>query len=620
MIRGDARRDAAHEAVDRMSAGIVHRGPDDSGTFLKGPCILAARRLSVIDVEHGHQPMASADERYALAFNGEIYNAPALREELQQRGHTFRTRCDTEVLLAACIEWGDAAAERLNGMFAFAFYDAEQARLLLVRDRMGIKPLYVVEREGDLYFASELDALLRAGVVSGAIDAASLDAYFTYLYVPGPETIFQEVTQVNPGEQFVWQAGRATRRSYWRPEYTVDDAWSLDTAAEEYMDLLCDSVRLQRVSDVPLGAFLSGGMDSASVVAALAEAGPVETFTIGFRDPAADERAYAEAVADRFGTRHTSEVMEPDLVDLLPRLVPHFGQPFADSSAVPTYLVSKLARESVTVALSGDGGDELFAGYTWLHMTYRARAGRRVPAPLRRLAGTVAAMGETSPVMGKIQRFVHDTFASEIEVFRRRQTCFGAEERARLYNMGPTRAIQRAARDRFQGHWDEAEGISDDDRMLRQDLRMYLPDDVLTKVDRMSMAASLEVRVPLLDHRIVEFASTLPFALKYDGGVSKRVAKHAFRNILPEVVLKQRKRGFSIPVDQWFRGPLRAYFKEAVLATDSEVRAWLDPLEIGRLWEAHQTGRRNYGHRLWCLLAFELWLRYVAGYVEIGVD
>lgn len=613
MFELDPGRRAQEERVSRMNDALAHRGPNDAGLWNGGHVVLAMRRLSVIDLFRGHQPMLSEDGRLALVFNGEIYNYRELRADLEARGAVFRTTSDTEVILHAYDAWGDAALDRFNGMFAIALYDGRRDRLLLARDRLGIKPLVYAQRDGALVFASELDALYRSGMVRGRVDAAALDAYFAYLYVPAPDTIFEDARKLMPGEKLVIERGRVRVERYWRVQMEPNPAWTLPEAADRYRELLNDAVRMQRVSDVPLGAFLSGGIDSCSVVGALAQmsAAPVKTFTIGFDDAQVDELQFARAAARHFGTDHCETILSPDTAAVAAELIRYFGEPFADSSAIPTWLVSGIARDHVTVALSGDGGDELFAGYTWVHMACRVARYRRAPGVLRRLAAALLSRLPATPWLAKVRRFSADSFLSPDEALRRRETCFDAGAREGLLR---TEWRERAAArsvDRFLEHTEAAAGLSPPDRMLHQDLSMYLPDDILTKVDRMSMAHGLEARVPLLDHRLVEFAATVPFDLKYRRGVSKRLVKHALRRMLPLELLVQRKQGFAVPIHRWFREELRGHFEELALAPDARNRSWLEHDAVRALLRAHLEGRDHYGHHLWAVLMFEHWLRYI---------
>ncbi len=608
---GDSSRQVDASAVTRMNDALAHRGPDDSGLWHGGHLALAMRRLSILDLPGGHQPMTNEDGSITVVFNGEIYNFAELRKDLAARGHVFRSQGDTEVIVHAYEEFGVNAPQHFNGMFAFALFDAKQNRLLLARDRLGIKPLFYCVRNGTLAFASELRALLKSGLVSQTLNPAALDAYFTFLYIPAPDTVFRDAQKLRPGERLVFECGRATVDPYWRLEYEVDPAWTLESAAQEYLHLLRDAVRLQRVSDVPLGAFLSGGMDSSTVVGVLSEQSttPLKTFTIGFDDAHADELKYARIAAKHFQTDHTEEILRPNLIDILPQVLGHFGEPFADSSAVPTWLVSKVARRQVTVALSGDGGDELFAGYTWMHRNRDVARYRLTPRPLRHLIDLALRLTPASPRAAQLQRFSLDSFLDPRASFRRRQTCFDEHARARLYHPDFAALLATAAVDRFAEHAD-AGPTDPDDWMLYQDTAMYLPDDILTKVDRMSMAHSLEARVPLLDHRLVEFAATVPFHLKMRGRISKRLVKHAVRDLLPQDLLAQRKRGFAIPIHRWFRKELRAYFQEFVLSDDARSSHYLDSDFVRSLYLAHTMGKENYGHHLWSLLVFEHWLRF----------
>jgi asparagine synthase (glutamine-hydrolysing) len=596
-------------SLGAMGEALRHRGPNDGGEWRGSRACFAHRRLSILDTsDAGHQPWVSEDERHVLVFNGEIYNFRDLRQQLEGLGHAFHSQCDTEVLLAALRQWGDAAVERLNGMFAFAFYDTLEERLLLARDRLGIKPIFYAQQGDGLLFASELNALLASGMERPPISAAALDAYFTYLYVPEPETIFEGVHKLLPGHTLVFHRGRVTTERYWQPRYEINNDWTLDSAAEAYKELLEDAVRLRLVSDVPLGAFLSGGLDSSSVVgmvSRLADA-PVKTFCIGFDDAHANELGYARMAAEHFGTDHSETMLHPDMVDLLPQLVRHFGEPFADSSALPTWLVSQVARESVTVALSGDGGDELFAGYTWAHMNWRVARYRRFPAPLRRAADILLHQLPASPTLDKFRHFSRDSFLDNQASFRRRNTALESDARMNLYASDLRDAVTQTATDTIA----QAEAaMSPEDWMLYDDTTRYLPGDILTKVDRMSMAHGLEARVPLLDHRLVEFAATVPFHLKFDGTTSKRLAKHAVQDMLPPGLLTQRKRGFALPIQKWFRQALGQHFQDALLSGDSHAQTYLNPQALQRLHQEHQSSQHHHGHTLWSLLIFEHWLR-----------
>jgi asparagine synthase (glutamine-hydrolysing) len=598
------------DALARMNNAMAHRGPDDAGSWDGGHVALAMRRLSILDLPGGRQPMTNEDESIRLVFNGEIYNFQELRTDLVKTGHVFRTNSDTEVIVHAYEQYGDECLARLNGMFAFALYDARRDRTLLARDRLGIKPLFYTVNDGALVFASELGALVQSGRVEKRINPAALDAYLTFLYVPAPDTIYENVRKLQPAHKLVFDRGAVATSPYWRLRFDPDNSWSLDSAAERYLELARESVRMQRISDVPLGAFLSGGLDSSSVVAILSECSdrPVKTFSIGFDDAHANELEWARIAAKSFNTDHTEEILNPDIAGFARQIAPHFGEPFADSSAVPTWLVSSVARRHVTVALSGDGGDECFAGYEWTKMNRRVAALRNIPAPLRNIAAGALAALPADPRVQKLTRFINDAGLSPRESFRRRLTCFTPGLKTRLYQPDFAARLREPFIDRFDEHAD-AGPADPDDWMLYQDTVMYLPDDILTKVDRTSMANSLEARVPLLDHRIVEFAATLPFSLKLDRGISKRVVKHALRSILPPELLVQRKRGFAVPIHKWFRNELAAPFKEAVLAPGSRCAQFFEPAVAQMLLDQHLARRENYGHHLWALLMLEYWLQ-----------
>jgi asparagine synthase (glutamine-hydrolysing) len=605
VVYEDHERPVDSAMLDRTGALLTHRGPDDSGTWQGPGAGMVHRRLSILDLSAaGHQPFSVADERYVLAYNGEVYNFREIRHDLEAAGHRFHTTCDTEVVAQALAQWGPSALERFNGMFALAFYDTTSRSLLLARDRLGIKPLfYSVQPEG-VYYASELRALKHGFELPVAVSRAALDAYFTYLYIPAPETVYEGVQQVTPATVIQWGGGACETRRYWEPTWRPTAKVTLPEAAEAVRHHVEESVRLRRLSDVPLGAFLSGGVDSTAVVATLASQStePVRTYTIGFDDAQADELAFARVAADRFGTDHTEAILKPDMIELLPKIQRHFGQPFADSSALPMWLVSQIARETVTVALSGDGGDELFAGYTWAHMHHRVNQYRRIAPSVRMTIDALLKIFPGRPFFNRVRRFSGDSFVSDVEGFRRRQTCLDAGRRERLLN------CEGRAPDRF-GDWAKlADQLSPDERMLFIDLQHYLPNDILTKVDGMSMAHGLEARVPLLDHHLVAYAGTLPFDLKYRGGVSKRVLKTAFREDFPPQLMQQRKQGFSLPIHRWFREGLGDHFQERVLGANAPVRDWIHAGEAEALLNAHKAGRENWGHALWAILSLAVWL------------
>lgn len=592
-----------------MRSALAHRGPDDAGLWVADGAGLVQTRLSIIDTSTGgHQPFLRGGGRFVLVYNGELYNFRELRRELEALGQTFHTASDTEVVAAALEAWGSAALERFNGMFALAWYDTRERTLLLARDRLGIKPLYYTQQEGTIAFASELNALRAGGFTPDTLSIPALGAYLKYLYIPAPDTIYPGVFKLPPAQRLTWRGGRSELDPYWQLQRTMDPAWTLDAAAERCRELLEDSVRLQQISDVPLGAFLSGGVDSSGVVAALARQSsrPVKTFSIGFDEPEANELAYARAAAQHCGTEHHEEILRPDLAACLPDIAARLGEPFGDSSALPMWLVARMARQQVTVALSGDGGDELFGGYTWMHRALDVARYRRVPVVLRAAADALLRALPETPAATRFQRFSADSFLSEDASFVRRLTCFDDASRTALLqpDLG---AVDPA--DSIAAWMESHASLPYGERMLGADTAYYLPDDILTKVDRMTMAHSLEARVPLLDHRLVEFAATLPFHLKYHRGESKRVLKAALRPWLPAQLFAQRKRGFSLPIHRWFRGPLAEVYRDAVLQPDARTREFLRPAQGEALLAEHTAAREDHGHRLWAILMLELWLR-----------
>jgi asparagine synthase (glutamine-hydrolysing) len=578
------------------------------------------RRLQVIDLEGGAQPMSNEDGTLWIVFNGEIYNYRELRHDLESRGHVFRSQADTESILHLFEEEGEACLGRLHGMFAVAVWDTRRRRLVVARDRLGKKPLYYArDAEGGLSFASELTALLEDGDVERRLDPRALDEFLTYLFVPHPRTPYAGVHKLPPATVGVWEAGSFTTARYWAPEDGAAAAPANARIAVEELDaLVSEAVRCRLHADVPLGAFLSGGLDSSLVVAMMARQAPgrVRTFSIGFEEASFSETAHARRVAQILGTEHEEFVVGWDVAELLPTLGDHFGEPFADSSAIPTYHLSRQTRAHVTVALSGDGGDEVFGGYR----RYQARCwtefynevpnwlGRNVFESLvRRLPEPPVYYGES--LRKKVKRFCE--FAGAVRCAPHTSWAFflsEAEKRA-LYGEDFAEALRR---DAGRGSYAEALaglGATGVEAMMRFDLVSYLPDDILAKVDRMSMACSLEVRSPLLDHRVVEFAHRLPRPMKVGLGYTKRILRQLARRYLPEDILRRPKHGFAVPLDAWLRGPLRPWLQEQVLAADSRVAGLVQPRVLREMVERHAAGRRDLSQQLWALLVLELWLR-----------
>jgi asparagine synthase (glutamine-hydrolysing) len=619
IVYADAARRVESELVQRMCAAIVHRGPDDVGYHLDGPVGLGVRRLSIIDLAGGRQPIRNEDGTLHTVFNGEIYNYRELRSGLEQRGHSFRTHSDTEVVIHGYEEDGAACLDRLRGMFAVALWDSTQRSLLLAVDRFGIKPLYYSVTPERIVFASELKCLLRAGLVDRELDFDALAEYFTFNYVPPPATIFNGVHKLAPGSLLRWTpGGAAVVRQYWElPRARVDDSRGPAETRQLLRSALADAVRSHLVSDVPVGAFLSGGIDSSIVVALMSEATDrVRTFSIGFSDPRYSELDRARIVAQHYGTEHHEAILEPDAVDLLPRLVGGFDEPFADPSALPTYYVSKLARESVKVALSGDGGDELFLGYPLFHGLELSRHAERVPAPLRRAMAALPRLLSTSNTswndrLQLVAKRTADTMLPPDQAFRRKLTATGlarinpflSSELRRELDLRDPFAIVDKWLSRYASNAD-AHPL---DRFIHTGLQVSLPGDMLVKVDRASMANSLEVRVPLLDHVLAEHVATIPVARRMPRWRLKGLLKETMSDTLPAEILDQPKRGFNVPLAAWFRGDLKDFALDVLTSAEARRRGFLDTAAIESLVREHYRGTTNVGPVIWALLVFELW-------------
>jgi len=601
-----------------MIASMRHRGPDDQGTQSFSHGALGHNRLSIIDLTGGHQPLSNEHGSVWISFNGEIYNFQTLRSELEAAGHRFATKTDTEVIVHLYEEMGDRCVERLRGMFAFAIWDEPRRRLLLARDRLGKKPLYWHFDGHRLIFGSEIKAILAAPDVPRDLCPEALLDYLTFFYVPAPKSMFRGIEKLRAGHLLVFEDGRVRIAPYWDLVFGEFSLARPDELCEEFWHRFCEAVRLRLVADVPLGAFLSGGVDSSSVVAAMAEQTdrPVITHSIGFAEQEFNELPYAEQIAKRFGTQHHPHVVQPDAVEVVERLAWHYDEPFADHSAVPTYYVSKMARQNVTVALSGDGGDENMAGYRrYRELADQRRIRSRVPAALRehvfRPLARAYPNGDWMPwflrarsrlailgVRGDDEAHYRSMAFEQGDGGRR---LLGGDMRRQLADYDP--------RDVLQYHFDRATASDPLSRSLYVDIKTYLADDILCKVDRASMAVSLEVRTPILDHEFVEFMATVPPELKLRGKEGKYLFKRAVRPRIGEAITDRPKMGFSMPLARWFRGPLRPMVERTVLSPHARLREWLDATRIQRLWQRHLTGGRWLESQLWALLMLELWAR-----------
>jgi asparagine synthase (glutamine-hydrolysing) len=605
-----ARNDADFALVHRMCEVIRHRGPDDEGIHVERGVGLGMRRLSIIDLSTGNQPIHNEDRSVWLVFNGEIYNYRELRSELEAAGHAFYTASDTETIVHAYEQWGEGAFGRLRGMFGIALWDRRRQALLLARDRAGIKPLHYVERGGRLYFGSEIKSLLAAGAVDREIDLEALDHYLSFLYTPRDRSLFKGVRKLPPGHVLRWQEGRSALSKYWEISAAEPFKGTADDASRSLRAVLADAVKSHMVSDVPLGAFLSGGVDSSIVVGLMAEASarPVQTFSIGFDEPQFDELEHARTVAQHFGTEHHEFVVRPDGLSILDRIVEHFDEPFADSSAIPTWYVSEMARRHVTVVLSGDGGDELFGGYDRYVPHPRVAQFDRLPLPgARTLAG---ALWPLLPHGVRGKNFLRHVARDDNGRYLDSIAFFQPDEKAALYAPDVRRALGHTSAEAALGaQFGRFAHLPSHSRMMRFDFETYLPEDVLTKVDRMSMAHSIESRVPLLDNGVIDFAATLPSHFKIANWRRKHILKEAVRTLLPPGIIDRKKQGFGVPLGVWFRGGLTDIFSDVLQSPTARQRGYFEPAFVERLLREHLAGMRDHTLRLWQLMVFELWHR-----------
>jgi len=598
------------EGLQRMAGVLAHRGPDEVGVYQSGAVGLAHRRLSIIDLASGQQPMESPDKQVCLVFNGEIYNYIELREELTQKGCAFYTTSDTEVLLALYLRDGLGAFAKINGMFACAFWDQRHDQLVLARDRFGKKPLFYYQDARQFLFASEIKALLAYGGIARHVNPAVLHEYLSHGYIVGEDAIISGVRRLPPAYILVLRNGQSHCRPYW--EFTFQPTPQLPDEAEvvEHLeDLLRQAVKRRLMSEVPLGAFLSGGLDSSVVVALMAQLSdrPVQTFTIGFEEANYSELEDARVVAQHLGTDHHEMIIKPAAFDLLPQLVWYMDEPFGDSSAVPTYYVCQAARQHVTVALSGDGGDEVFAGYRRYQDMAQYRHMATVPAWIRQ--GVLHPLTEVMPFtwpgwnyLRALGTLPQGGLPYELGIYPYiLDKLYTADFKRHLQDCQPFASTQRLL--------SQATHLDPVSRYQYLDTLQYLPGDILTKIDRMSMANSLEVRAPLLDVTLVEYMATLPVTFKLQGQVSKYILRKLCPRLLPAAVLSKRKQGFAIPKDRWFQNELRDAAEKILLDARTRARGYFCPTALQRLLQHHATGRRDYSTWIWCLIVLEMWFR-----------
>jgi asparagine synthase (glutamine-hydrolysing) len=620
----DPMRRVDSEVLTAMTSAIAHRGPDAAGQFLQEGVGLGHRRLSIIDLSTGDQPIGNEDGSVQVIFNGEIYNFAELRAELVAAGHGFRTHSDTEVIVHGYEEWGERCVERFRGMFAFALWDARRSRLLLARDRLGVKPLYYAELPGvGVVFGSEIKAILEDPDVPRTWRADAVDAFLTLLYVPAPDTIYQAVRKLPPAHVLVAERGQLRLARYWDLQFTGDgDPAREDSYLEELEQLLREAVSLRLVSDVPLGAFLSGGIDSTTVVAMMRETSPTPpvTISVGFDNEAYDEVEHARSVAQHLDCEFHALVANPEIETLLPKLAWHFDEPFADSSAVPTYYVSQAARRLVTVALSGDGGDEFWAGYRKHRVDHWEQRARAALGPAAQAVGWLA---HALPQSVKGARMLRHLAVSPDQAFALKQAygMFEPSAKPRLYTSDFLHAVAGAdPLDHLRTLYRSCRSADPLDRSMYVDSQTYMIDDILTKVDRMSMAVSLEAREPLLDHKLLEFAARVPSSLKLKNGRSKHLLRRVLDSRVPAAITARRKQGFDAPIGDWLRRQLAPMASSLLLDARSRERGIFNAREVRRLWDEHQSRRADHRHRLWQLVMLELWFRqFVDGSAQWAV-
>lgn len=608
---------AGNEALlSRMCGVIKHRGPDDEGHYLDDRTALGIRRLSVIDLKTGHQPISNEDKTLWVVLNGEIYNFLELKKELEQK-HKFTTGSDTEVIVHLYEEYGEKCVDHLRGMFAFALWDTRKRRLFLAKDRVGKKPLYYARLGSTLVFGSEIKCILEYLGRTPEIDREAIDLFLTYQYIPSPRTIFKGVLSLPPAHTLTCsEDGRTSLSNYWDIDFRKKIDISFEEACAQTRNLLEEATRLRMIADVPLGAFLSGGHDSSIVVGLMSglSAKPVKTFTIGFEEDDFSELGYASIVAKHFKTEHREFVLKADFIDLLPKLVWHYGQPFADSSALPSYLVSRETRKHVTVALNGDGGDESFGGY----LRYKAMKGSILfSAPFRLLGdkGTkllASLVPRTETTKGRnMFRYISKMIAGLAEPASRRNVywhCFfTGEAKDLLYTDDMKQGLKTDAFSYLTAVFDSAKADNTMDRTYYTDIKAYLPECLLVKMDIASMANSLEARSPFLDHKLMEFAASLPTDWKLKGFKSKYILKETFKEFLPEKIVNRGKMGFGIPVGRWFRNEWKEYFKSIVLSDRAVGRGYFRKEALENIYNEHVSGKRDHGYRMWALLMLELW-------------
>lgn len=616
IVRDDG-LDVDQPLVGKMCAAIRHRGPDDDGFYFQPGVGLSMRRLAIIDLKSGKQPIHNQDRTAWIVFNGEIYNYQELRSRLEKLGHSFYTNSDTEAIVHAYDQYGADCPKYLRGMFAFAIWDTCTQELFLARDRVGKKPLLYSRVNGQFVFGSEFSALFQHPDVSKDIDFEALDHYLSFMCVPAPLTAYRGIKKLEPGHSLRYRKGEIKTERYWQPDFSTKLDISEQEAGERAIDILRDAVKVRLMSEVPLGAFLSGGIDSSAVVALMSEmsSDPIKTFSIGFEEQDFSELHHARRVAEHVGADHHEFIVRPDALEVLPILVEHYGEPYADSSAIPTYYVARETRKHVTVALNGDGGDESFAGYERYAAMRLAERYHRLPAIFRdtvvkQAIELLPSSATRRSRVRDVKRFISSASLPKTERYLRWMSVFDAEAKRDLYSdqfAHQTASVSAAAV--LDPWFARANGSGIVDAALLTDLMTYLPNDLLVKVDIATMAVSLEARSPFLDHHVIEFAASLPEKYKLRGLTTKYLLKRILKQLLPAENLDRRKMGFGVPIGHWFRGKLQPFLRETILSESALKRGLFKPETVKQLVELHARGERDFSHQLWTLLMLELWFQ-----------
>ena len=608
----------AREVLETMNRAIIHRGPDEDGFYVKENVGLAMRRLSIIDLAGGQQPIRNADGTKWIVYNGEIYNYQEIRRDLEGRGHKFYTNSDTEAIVHLYDDEGPDCLRHLRGMFAFAIWDERDRSLFIARDRVGKKPLlYSHQRNGDLIFGSEFQALLKHPAVSREVDGDAINDYMSFLCVPAPRTAFKQIRKLEPGHWLRWKDGKIETQRYWLPDFSKKIKIGEEEAIEETTRILRESTRLRMISEVPLGAFLSGGVDSSTIVALMAQESsqPVKTFSIGFEEQDYSELKYARRVAEHVGAEYNEFIVRPNAIEILPTLVEHYGEPYADSSAIPTYYVSRETRQHVTVALNGDGGDESFAGYERYAAMLIAERYRKIPGVVRKalVEMPVSLLPASELKRSRVRdakRFFNAARLSRTDRYLRWMSTFDPEAKRNLYTEEFRATIGGSDDVRILEQWfAKANGSGILDAAMLTDQMTYLPNDLLVKVDIASMANSLEARSPFLDHKVIEFAASLPENLKMRRFETKSLLKKVAARLVPRDVVYRRKMGFGVPVAKWFREEMKDFVRDALLSPAALGRGIVKPEMISKYVNEHTSASRDHSFQLWTLLMLELWFQ-----------